>query len=203
MKNNLKLKLKEQQTNKRANRFIHKITIMIIAFITSTTYAQDNEKVSEISGNNELKINGIYLVAGAAEITYERILSNETAFGVSVAFDVESDNFYNFGAFPYYRFYFGKKRAGGFFVEGNGAILVDEFGKEASLTINGNNGSLSISDSGDVTTKFGLGIGIGGKFLSRKGWIGELSMGFGRTFGVEDDAFKTYGRFGITIGKRF
>lgn len=203
MKNNLKIKLREQQIKRQLRGFTHKVAVFVIAFMACKTHAQEDEKVSQINGDNEFKVNGLYFVIGAAEFTYERILSEETALGLSVAFDIDNDNFYNFAAFPYYRFYFGKKRAGGFFIEGNGAVIVDEFGKEATLTVNGNNGSLSINDSGDVTTKFGLGIGVGGKFLSKNGWIGELSMGFGRTFGVEDDYYKTYGRFGITIGKRF
>lgn len=203
MKNNLKIKLKKQDAKRQSRAFIRKIAIMMIAFISCSMYGQDEKEVSQINGNNELKINGLYFVAGAGEISYERILSTETAIGLSVAFDIETDNFYNFAAFPYYRFYFGKKRAGGFFIEGNGAVLIDEFEKETTLTINGNNGTLSINDIGDLNTRFGLGIGIGGKFLSKNGWIGELSMGFGRVFGVENDAYKVYSRFGITIGKRF
>ena len=205
MKNNLKIKLKKQDAKRQSRAFIRKIAIMMIAFISCSMYGQDEKEVSQINGNNELKINGLYFVAGAGEITYERILSTETAVGLSVAFDIESDNYYNFAAFPYYRFYFGNKRAGGFFIEGNGAFLIDEFGKETTLTINGNGngGAISFFDTGDLKARFGLGIAFGGKFLSNNGWIGELSMGFGRVFGVENDAYKVYSRFGITIGKRF
>ncbi|CAL2093097.1 hypothetical protein [Tenacibaculum sp. 190524A05c] len=202
MYNHLKTKFKKQNFKKRKNNILKKLLFLSLVSIYSMANAQE-EKLSEIKGNNELKINGLYLVAGAAEITYERILSNETALGLSVAFDIDNDNFYNFAAFPYYRFYFGKKRAGGFFVEGNGAVLVDEFGKDITLTTNGNNGVITITDAGEVETKFGLGIGIGGKFLSKNGWIGELSLGVGRVLGIENDASKVYSRGGITIGKRF
>ncbi len=193
---------KKSQERKKTNYFVP-VFLFALSLFSININAQEKEEVSQIKGNNELKINGLYLVAGGAEITYERILSDETALGLSIAFDIDNDNFYNFGAFPYYRFYFGKKRAGGFFVEGNGAVLVDQFEKEVTITTNGNNGSININDIGDLKTRFGLGIAVGGKFLSRNGWIGELSLGFGRVFGVENDASKVYTRAGITIGKRF
>ena len=200
MKNNLKIKLKKQNAKRQSRAFIRKIAIIMIAFISCSMYAQDEKEVSQINGNNELKINGLFWVLGVGEITYERLISDESSLGLSVSFDLGGDDYYKFAAVPYYRFFFGKKRASGFFIEGNGAIISDQFGDE--LTIVSNNGSLQLETT-PVKTRFGIGLGFGGKFITKNGWIGEISTGIGRMFGFENDNFRFYTRGGITIGKRF
>ena len=140
------------------------------------------------TANNELKINAVYLLAGFPEFSYERILGEETAAGVSVGFALDDSFGLNFGMFPYYRLFFGKKRAAGFFVEGNGALY-----------------SESLDLDGRDTSKLGAGVGlaIGGKFLTKGGWVAELYAGAGRNFVNTDDLSAAYPRFGIHIGKRF
>ncbi len=137
-------------------------------------------------GKNELKINAVYLLAGYPEISYERILGEETAVGLSVGFGLDDSFGLNFGMFPYYRLFFGKKQAAGFFVEGNGALYSEPW-----------NGGES------AKTGAGLGLALGGKFLTKGGWVAELYLGAGRNFLNTDDLSVAYPRFGIQIGKRF
>lgn len=203
MNNYLKTKLKKQQFKRLKRDLIHKMLLLSILFISISIHSQEEKSKNQIKGDHEIKINGLYLIAGVLDLTYERILNDESAVGISAAVGLDSE-YYKFSAMPYYRFYFGEKRAGGFFIEGNGAILVDEFDREIVLFSNDDDTiGIGIDSKSGTKTRFGLGMGVGGKFLSKNGWIGELSLGFGRVFGVENELFKVYGRFGITIGKRF
>ncbi len=139
-------------------------------------------------GKNELKINAVYLLAGYPEITYERILGEESSVGMSVGFALDESFGLNFGMFPYYRLFFGKKRAAGFFVEGNGALYSEQ---------------LDLPTGEATKTAAGLGLALGGKFLTKGGWVAELYAGAGRNFLNTDDLSAVYPRFGIQIGKRF
>ncbi|WP_408038724.1 DUF3575 domain-containing protein [Tenacibaculum amylolyticum] len=203
MNNYLKTKLKKQNFKRHKGVLVHNILLLLFVFVSISTQSQEEKPKNQIKGDHEIKINGLYLIAGVLDLTYERVLNDESAIGISAAVGLDSE-YYKFSAMPYYRFYFGEKRAAGFFIEGNGAILVDEFDREIVLFSNDDNTiGIGVDSNSGIKTRFGLGMGVGGKFLSKNGWIGELSLGFGRVFGVENDLFKVYGRFGITIGKRF
>ncbi len=65
-------------------------------------------------GSNELKLNTLYLPGGYPELSYERILGNKSAVGISMSFLIDSagpnyaTDFLAFdkAVFPYYRYYF-------------------------------------------------------------------------------------------------
>ncbi len=145
------------------------------------------EPAENFSGNNEFKLNVGYVIAGLPEVTYERILSDETSVGFSAAFSIDEDIDYDFIAVPYFRFYFGKKRNAGFFIEANTGIFTEE-----------NNDAKTESELG-----LGAGMAVGAKFITRKGWVAELVGGLGRNFLNTDVLSEVYPRVGISIGKRF
>lgn len=157
-------------------------------------YAQ--EDTLEYSGDNELKINAAYLLGGFVEITYERILSEDSAIGLAVDFALDKNIDYRFGIIPHYRLYFGKKRAAGFFAEGNAAFY------SACAFCSTSDFSPTTYDS---STEFGAGLGLalGGKFITTKGWTAELFLGIGRNFVNNDLLDDVYPRAGLSIGKRF
>ena len=62
---------------------------------------------------------------GTFEATYERILNEKSSLGISTLYVFNNENSnedINFMLSPYYRRYFGKKTASGFFVEGFGML---------------------------------------------------------------------------------
>lgn len=77
----------------------------------------------DLLGNNEIKFNFFMAIAGLAEISYERIIHDEHAVGVSLFAAAFENTNLKYGAFPYYRFYFGARKASGFFLEGSAAIF--------------------------------------------------------------------------------
>jgi hypothetical protein len=59
-------------------------------------------------------------------------------------------------------------------------------------------------DEDNWVTDFALGIGLGGKWVTKKGLIGEVNFGIGRNlFESGDTDYDFVGKFGITVGYRF
>jgi hypothetical protein len=161
----------------------------------------DTTKVGGINGNNELKLNLVYTIAGFPELNYERIIKDDMSVGLAVLVGLENNSEYSFGMMPNYRVYFGAKKANGFFIEANAAIISN---RESYYDYNytsypaGHN-PYTFRET-KVNTNFGLGAAAGAKFLTKNGFVGEIFLGVGRLFGNSvDDA---YPRAGITIGKR-
>ncbi|WP_281297969.1 DUF3575 domain-containing protein [Flavobacterium limnophilum] len=172
-----------------------KILIVLCSSIFTFGYSQEEKKVD--FKKNEIKGNALFLVAGALEVTYERLLNEESGVGVSLFVPYENEIDVNFSLTPYYRFYFGKKPAAGFFVEGFGMLnsYDDSIYNEAN----------NYSSFNDVTrTDFALGFGLGAKWVTQKGFVFEINGGVGRNlFNSSDSDFEIVGRGGITLGYRF
>lgn len=172
--------------------------IILVCFL-SFSLCNSQQKETEASTKNELKGNALFLVLGAVEITYERILNEDTGLGVSVFFVAEDDFETSFSFTPYYRAYFGKKPAAGFFVEG------------FSMLSTGKNGTYSQYDSvnqnyytieGERYSDFALGFGLGSKWIHKKGYVFEINAGIGRNL-LSKNSPEIVGRGGITLGYRF
>ena len=143
---------------------------------------------------NEFKINALYLVIGAFEVTYETTLNEESAIGISVflPIDKEVSDDIKFNISPYYRFYFGDKYAAGFFVEGFGML-------------NSTNRNIDFFvDEEDFRTDFALGFAVGGKWVTKRGFSIELFGGIGRNlFNNEGTDYELIGKGGVNLGYRF
>lgn len=159
-------------------------------------YGQDDKQTD--FKRNEMKGNAVFLVAGALEVTYEHILNEESGIGVSLFVPYDDGINVNFSLTPYYRFYFGKKPAAGFFVEGFG--MLNSYTQEAS---DGDFFTTYVGPEKNVTD-FALGFGLGAKWVTQKGFIFEINGGIGRNlFNSSDTDFEIVGRGGITLGYRF
>ncbi|MEE9407626.1 MAG: DUF3575 domain-containing protein [Polaribacter sp.] len=168
------------------------LLLLMSAFLMNS---QEEEKVS--LKQNEFKLNIASTIDKYPEFSYERLLNDETSIGLSVGFSIENTTKdqttnYNFSIVPYYRFFFGKKPAAGFFIEANTPLFSQKY-IDGSFFNNQSEGGLG----------FGLGLSIGGKFLTKSGWIGEIYTGVARSFINTDKVRQLYPRAGITIGKRF
>lgn len=189
------------------------ISLSILA-ISLNTFSQDNESGKEskkIHDNNEIRLNVATPIFGLPELNYERFITDNMGVGLTVAFSLENaeDMTLRSMFLPYYRIYFGEKKASGFFIEGNMAVVgehdkyyfdyhnytLDETGE-----INYATGYTPMVYSKAVTS-FGCGAAFGFKFLTRNGVTGELCLGAGRLFG--NTIIDAYPRIGVCIGKRF
>jgi len=189
------------------------IICIAVLFLGMNLFGQDLKKVyvdetsqtKSLNGtdNNEIKVNLLTSVVGLPELNYERFLANNMGVGLAVAVSVDkiASMSLRYMALPYYRLYFGSKKASGFFIEANTALVRQ---KERTYDLsydNINNTYYYTNIRIRSTTNFGFGVATGFKFLSKNGFVGEVYLGGGRLFGDPiDDA---YPRLGISLGKRF
>ena len=172
--------------------------ILVVLCLSLLTFGYSQEKTKVDFPMNEIKGNALFLVAGALEVTYERILNEETGVGASVFIAITEDFDTNFALTPYYRFYFGNKPAAGFFVEGFGSLNSYD-----DSIYTGENSSFNYYK--EVSrTDFALGFGLGSKWTTKSGFLFEINAGVGRNlFNSSDTDHEIVGRGGITLGYRF
>ncbi len=153
---------------------------------------------------DELKINVFNLIAFKyLDAAYERLIDEESSFGFGVLINAGNDDDvfeYNrqYSITPYYRRYFSKSFASGFFVEGFGML---NSGEQDIYTFN--DITFESERTGEKYTDFALGISVGGKFISKKGFIAEVYGGIGRNFFNTDFSPEVVPRGGVSLGFRF
>ncbi|MGK0127364.1 MAG: hypothetical protein ACI87F_000871 [Candidatus Azotimanducaceae bacterium] len=180
-----------------------KIMFAAILSIASLSISAQQEDLPENTlGDNELKINVTNLVIFKwLDVGYEKILNEESSVGVGLLFaldnddDISLDEYRTFSLTPYYRHFFGKKYAQGFFVEG---FTMLHSGKGEY----DNNLGEDIFPIEETYTDFAVGISIGTKIVSRRGFVAEIYGGIGRDLLNKSDV-EVVGRGGISLGYRF
>lgn len=180
------------------------LPILFLIFSSNFIFSQDDQAKptdgTNPHGQNELRLNVTnFIILNAFTADYERFLSEESSVGVSLLVGLgntdDLDLFRNFELTPYYRQFFSKRYARGFFVEGFASVINRE---ETFFT------SIDTEDT-QSETNVALGVSIGGKFLTRGGFVAEVFLGVGRTLFDNDDFFfdNVIGRGGISLGYRF
>lgn len=173
-----------------------KLLVIVCLSVFAFGYSQDEKQVD--FKRNEIKGNALFLVAGAMEVTYEHLLNEESGIGVSLFVPYDNSINTKFSLSPFYRFYFGKKPAAGFFVEGFG--MLNSYTQPES---NGDFFTTYVGPEKDVTD-FALGFGLGAKWVTKRGFVFEINGGVGRNlFNSNDTDYEIVGRGGITLGYRF
>ena len=175
-----------------------KAMILVSLFVVSQVFSQ--EIIEKDDGRNEVKLNATNLIGFQyMDITYETLVNEESSFGLGLLFKFgfDQDDFIierKFSITPFYRKFFSKGRARGFFVEGFGMYSSGEYDRDTLFGLGDD-----IADYHD----FALGISVGGKFLTRKGFIAEIYGGIGRNMLGNDNSPDVVSRGGISIGFRF
>ena len=175
--------------------------LVLLLCLVSFWSGRSQESQTTSFKKNELKLNAVMLIAGAGEFTYERILDEESSAGISLFFSYDKNIDTKFSLTPYYRFFFGKKPAAGFFVEGFGMYNTYEY---KFSTYNSYTGYYYPNT--DTISDFALGFGLGSKWITKKGFVFEINAGVGRNlFNPKSSDYNNelVGRGGITLGYRF
>lgn len=172
------------------------LIILICIFTGFHTIAQESSSTDDDISENvwELKANALYLIVGAFELSAERSLNGESALGLTVFLPYDSDvkRDIQYYISPYYRLYFGNKQTAGFFLEG--FAMLNSTDRDVFFD----------DDEDDFVTDLALGIGLGGKWLTKSGFIGEISFGVGRNlFNNEGSDLEFIAKGGISVGYRF
>lgn len=173
---------------------------MIMVSVYSQTTKQ--EEITDSSfPKNEIKVNALSpLLFGAFEAGYERHLTKKSSLGVSFlkVFDAKKNEDMNYYISPYYRRYFGKKPSSGFFAEGFG-MLSSIDGKKIYDTEE----HLTFKENPDVID-LSLGLGVGWKWVSKKGIVIEANTGYGKLlFNPNKTDHTVTFKLGLNLGYRF
>ncbi len=177
---------------------------LLLLVMTTLTFAQKNQTPTiEEPSKNEFKINvSNFIIFKYLDVGYERILNEESTIGINILTNTDSKNnsdfdyYRTFSVTPYYRHFFGKKYAQGFFVEGFGMLhsrRSDGYYETSGLFI----------DDGKKITDVAFGVSTGAKFITNRGFVAEVYLGIGRNLTNTVDYDNIVGRGGISLGWRF
>lgn len=182
-----------------------KFCLVLGILFLSTEYMNAQDATDPINGRNEVKLNMFNLVVFKyLDASYEWVIDEESSFGVAGLINLGDDYdtfdyLREFSLTPYYRRYFSKGYAKGFFVEGFGMlnqssdefyIRYDDIAQESIYNT-------------EKYTDFAIGVSLGGKFISKKGFVAEVYGGIGRNLLNSDNTVEVVGRGGISLGFRF
>lgn len=173
---------------------MRKISTLLCIFCCFIGFSQEKE-VPPTFKKNEIKGNAAFLIAGVVEITYERLITEDSGVGISFFYGKREDVNSFYYVTPYYRAYFGKKPAAGFFVEGFGMINSEV---ESNFYYDGQNYNVREKR----LTDFALGFGLGSKWVHKRGFVFEINAGVGRNL-FNNNVYDVVPRGGITLGYRF
>lgn len=175
-----------------------KIILSALFLVVSITlFSQENEP-----RQSELKINMSNLIGFKwLDVTYERLLNEESSIGVGTLFSLDNkseglDEYRTFSITPYYRQFFSNKFAQGFFVE---AFTMLHSGKYENYYSNSGPYDTLVEEK---YTDLAVGISVGGKWVTKRGFVAEVYAGIGRDLLNQSD-MEVVGRGGVSIGYRF
>ena len=174
------------------------ILIIIISIVSLSTYAQEEKEK-----HHEVKINAFnLLIFKHLEGSYEYLIDSESSVGIAARFALNPDNERSIISYNeryvftgFYRRYFSKKYAAGFFVEG---LTMYSHTENDVIDLTGTSSKQSSND-------IALGFALGWKFVSKKGITLEFYGGIGEQITSSNDnvATEVIPRLGASIGYRF
>lgn len=178
-----------------------KILFILILLVTYTSFAQ-----TETGGNNEAHLNAFNILAFKwIDVSYERIINDESSAGIAIATKFTSKDAFVFNAdseyaiTPFYRYFVAQDNAAGIFGEVftmfNGGVMRTEI---EGLDDHENPEDYTYEDYND----FAFGLGAGYKHVSNAGLVLQGFGGVGRNLSDDKAPILVY-RLGVTIGYRF
>ena len=212
------------------------VLILLIFFFFNHTFPQDVQQVEVLKndkqveklfdelGSSELKLDVIDLLTQPAlNLGYEKINDSYSSFGVDVFLNFNDNNASSswsekFSLNPFYRFYFLNKTDFG----GEG-YFAEVFIKFSNIKFDRNIYNYDLFPNEPLVTNEEIsawdiapGIGVGRKWLNKKGWTFEYMLGVGRYLftgsgnddipdggSISDNRPEATFKGGISIGKRF
>jgi len=175
------------------------LLIVLFAFYSIKAQAQSETDANSYQKNNEIKLNLISPLMDAFEVSYERFLNKNSSLGISAfkVYEHSTNDDMNYYISPYYRYYFGKKYASGFFAEGFGMFTSTD-GKKIYEADN-----VTFAEGKDVYD-LALGAGFGWKLVTKKGFVFEANAAYGKlVFNADKTDHDQVIKLGLSVGYRF
>lgn len=200
-------------------RGVLRLLLVILALASVTTLSVDAQwhrhTRSIVLPRHEVKLNlANTILALRPEVAYEYAINHELSVGGRIGLSLDEDSemadaFGRFQAMPYFRWNFyrgldsnqGPNSAKGLFLETNlGMSIYNSYYEMASTSSSDYVDFQARHDKNSVA--LGLGLGLGYKWISPRGWVFETSALFGRNFFHPEDRM-FYGGYGLSIGYHF
>ena len=188
-----------------------KIALMLLFLLPLISFAQeDNDYIKR----NELKVNALNLVVlKAVDFSYEHLIDAQSSLGAAIFFNLKDNQasdfedifelYYHekFTFTLYYRYNFLKRYTRAFFIEGFGMYNVQ---KNFSNSTYDNEMDPVVADVDATSNNVAVGVSVGGKIISGKGFVFEIYGGVGRNIYTSNDNIATemVKRVGASIGFR-
>lgn len=181
--------------------------LILLAATVSFAQTTEDEETSDArdSATQELSINAFNLVAfGIIDLSYERIISENSTWAIEAFYHPSKDDYLNDAYYKElsltgkYKHFFSSNYARGFYVHGfgmlsNGEYEVDYYYDDVIQEY--------VYETNNYTD-FAVGFGLGGKFVSKGGFLLDLSGGIGRNL-LSDKSPTIVGQFMVNLGYRF
>ncbi len=175
--------------------------LAIVALLCVIPFSIHSQNNSESIRSNEIGIDLLDLALfRAIDLTYEYVKKPEIGLGITGRYCFDSkENILNgerYGITPFFRYYFFNKRdygSKGFYVES----FLKCFGGEMEGWYNHDNYTY------ESFFEIAFGVGLGFKYVSRSGFVLDLNLGGGRSFGISEYSPEMTGRCSILMGYRF
>ena len=194
--------------------------ITLFFIITLTSYSQDKIQQVEVVktdtqivnfaneiGQQEFRIDFFdLLVLGSLQVGYEKMNDTSTALGVTTLINFGDVLVEDFALTPYFRLYFLESEdygGYGFFAEVFSKLA---FGETEVYNDNFTNNPIYPAYENEKFFDVALGVGLGRKWINRKGYSFELLLGLGKNLLLDEDHYNRsegVARFNLAIGKRF
>lgn len=176
------------------------LSIALFSCMSFMTKAQDTSLTTydvSLFKQHELRLNALYLLIGALEVNYEYLLNENSGVGLSGLYTFDDDLWeYKYNINGFYRHYFGKKYAGGFY----GEVFLSYNGIEDYYYYS-NNGSWSWDER--TSHNLGAGFAFGTKLISKDNILLDIGAGLSRNIISSGNDDWLVPRFNISFGYRF
>ncbi|WP_452229035.1 MULTISPECIES: DUF3575 domain-containing protein [unclassified Lacinutrix] len=191
-----------------------KALLGLLLFTSFATFAQEDMQEEKVK-HSEVKVNAFNLIVfKSVDFSYEYLIDSESSVGASILFNLQNQEdrdfsdgpIYNekFAFTPYYRRYFSSQYAWGFFLEAFGMYNVQDDSNEV-YTYNSITDNYQYVYTDETSNNLGFGMAVGGKFVSKKGFLFEVFGGVGRNISTSNNEVGTdfVPRLGASLGWRF
>ena len=195
--------------------------VLLYVLFFNQVFSQDIQQVEVIKndkqveelfdelGGSEMKLDIIDLLSQPAlNIGYEKLNDSYSSYGADIFLNFNNNATRSwsekFSLNPFYRFYFLNKTdfgGEGYFAEVFMKLSYLRYDRETWYTRSGSRSPYIMYEE-IKTFDVAPGVGVGKKWVNRKGWTFEYMIGFGRYLFNNDGPEATF-KGGISIGKRF
>lgn len=181
----------------------------LLLLVGTVSFAQTSETEETVdprdTAKQELSINAFNLVVfGIIDLSYERIISENSTWAVEAFYHPTKDDYLDDAYYKElsltgkYKHFFSSSYARGFYVHAFGMLSNGEY--DEGYYYDGETQEY-FYETNDYTD-FALGFGLGGKFVSKGGFLLDLSAGVGRNL-LNDKSPQVVGQFMVNLGYRF